>query len=378
MNLIEIRRQLHQHPELGFEENWTSQFLAGQLKVLGLDVTEHIAKTGIVAVLKGMNPQKPAIGYRADMDALPIIEKTDIPFASTNGCMHACGHDSHMTVALGVAQKLVQRRDKPSRNIVFVFQPNEEGAPGELPSGAELMCQEGILEKFNIGHMVALHSDPTLETGMMGICRGTVWAASGRFTVTVKGKSAHAAYPEKGSDALYAATEMVNCIYSMLSRRRPASPEVVSVCKLNAGTAFNVLADSARFEGIFRAPSRQILKEIASLMNATVQGIAQSCGVEVIFEDFYGANAVKNDDHLVDIATKTWTQSGIAKMIPMNLTSEDFSHFADRIPCFYAMMGIKPKELSEIPPLHSDHFYLDESAIEPAVDAMLNLIDALC
>ena len=376
MNLIEIRRTLHQHPELGFEEQWTAGFLARHLKAMGLEVTGHIAKTGIVAVLRGERSDLPAIGYRADMDALPITELTDVSFASQNGCMHACGHDSHMTVALGVAEKLSLRPTRPQRNIAFVFQPNEEGAPGEMPSGAELMVREGILEKFNIQSMIALHSDPTLDTGIMGICRGTIWAASGRFRVTIRGNAAHAAYPYKGRDALWAATETVNAMYAALARMRPATPEVVSICKLKAGNAFNVVADYAEFEGIIRAPSRSTLDEIADLLTNVANGIAQSCGVESTFERFYGANAVKNNDTLVDIAQQVWTKTGVARTIPMNMASEDFSHFADRIPCFYAMMGIKP-EGQEIPPSHSDHFWLDENALEPAVNHMIALIDAL-
>ena len=376
MNLIDIRRTLHQHPELGFEEHWTSQFLAETLKNLGLEVSEHIGRTGLVAVIKGQHADLPSIGYRADMDALPIKELTDVPFASTNGCMHACGHDSHMTVALGVAEMLVKRATKPNRDIVFVFQPNEEGAPGELPSGAELMVREGVLEKFRIGKMVALHSDPTLDTGVMGICRGTVWAASGRICVTVSGKAGHAAYPYKGRDALWAASEMICSMYASLARMRPANPEVVSICKLQAGTAFNVVADKAQFEGIVRAPSRQALDDIADVLESVSAGVAQSCGVTAKFERFYGANAVKNDDQLVDIAQQTWMNSGVGRIIPMNMASEDFSHFADRIPCFYAMMGIKPAD-REIPPSHSDHFWLDEAALEPAVHNMVRLIEAL-
>ena len=226
MNLIEIRRTLHQHPELGFEELWTSQFLAKTLRNLGLEVTEHIGRTGLVAVIKGQNPELPAIGYRADMDALPIKELTDVPFASNNGNMHACGHDSHMTVALGVAESFANRQTRPNRDIVFVFQPNEEGAPGELPSGAELMVREGVIENYRIGEMVALHSDPTLDTGIMGICRGTIWAASGRIRVSVSGKAGHAAYPYKGRDALWAASEMICSMYASLARMRPASKAV--------------------------------------------------------------------------------------------------------------------------------------------------------
>ena len=377
MDIIQIRRELHQHPELGFEENWTSDYLAGMLEKLGLEVSRGVARTGVVGVMRGKDSGLSAIGYRADMDALPVVECTGLPYAATNGRMHACGHDSHMAVALGVAEKLVERGERPRCDVVFVFQPNEEGAPGEMPSGAELMCREGVLEKFRIGRMVALHSDPTLEAGVMGICRGTVWSASGRFHVTVTGKSAHAAYPERGRDALWAAAAMVEGIYGAMARRRPAIPEVVSVCQLKAGTAFNVIAGESEFEGIFRAPTRKILEEIAELMASTIRGIADGCGVGAKVEFFYGANAVINDDNLVDVAIQAWIKSGLGRMVSANLAAEDFSHFADRIPSFYAMMGIKPPGVAEIPPSHSDHFILDESALPRAVEAMVSLLDGM-
>lgn len=178
MDIIETRRLLHQHPELGYEEHWTSQYIAQRLAELGYEIHEKLAHTGIVAIWRGAIPDLGAVAYRADMDALPIVEKTDVPFRSTNGCMHACGHDSHMAVAIDVAEK-VAAAPRAKRDIAFVFQPNEEGAPGEIPSGADLMCREGVVERFGLCKMVALHSDPTLEAGVMGICQGAIWANRG-------------------------------------------------------------------------------------------------------------------------------------------------------------------------------------------------------
>ncbi len=370
MDLIQIRRTLHQHPEVGFEEYWTSEFLADQLEKLGLEVYRNIAKTGLVAVLPGKN-RSHAIGYRADIDALPIAEKLDVPWKSTNGCMHACGHDAHMTIALGTAEKLTNLDEKLDCNVVFVFQPNEEGAPGELPSGAELMCSEGILERFHIEKMMALHCDPTLESGKMGVCRGTLWAASGRFVVRIVGKSAHAAYPEQGHDALWAASDMVSAIYAALNRLHSASvQEVASICKLNAGNAFNVIAGNAQFEGIMRAPSRKHLDEIKNIIQNTVKYVAEYANVHAECDFFYGANAVINDDDMTQIALDTW---GGAKNIQMTMASEDFSHFSERIPCFYAMLGICPSG-ETLPPLHSDVFTLDESTLAEAADRMMQLI----
>ncbi|MBQ9394368.1 MAG: amidohydrolase, partial [Proteobacteria bacterium] len=363
MDLIDIRRQLHAHPELGFDEFWTSNFIAEKLESLGLDVTKNFARTGLVAVIPGKDRTR-AVAYRADIDALPIEEKTDCAWKSQNGCMHACGHDAHITVALGVAEELANASEKPDCDVVMVFQPNEEGAPGELPSGAALMCEEGLLELFHIQKMVALHCDPSLQTGRLGVCGGALWAASGRFQVSIQGKSAHAAYPDRGVDALWAASLMVSSIYSALQRCRPAGTEVVSICKLNAGTAFNVIAGDAAFEGIMRAPSRKHLTELAAISANTVAGVADFTHVQAKTNIYYGADAVINDETMADLALKTWKK--LAVPVKMTMASEDFSHFSTRIPCFYAMLGICPPN-TVLPPLHSDHFTLDEDAIPFAV-----------
>ena len=346
MDIIETRRLLHQHPELGYEEHWTSQYIAQRLAELGYEIHEKLAHTGIVAIWRGAIPDLGAVAYRADMDALPIVEKTDVPFRSTNGCMHACGH---------------------------VFQPNEEGAPGEIPSGADLMCREGVVERFGLCKMVALHSDPTLEAGVMGICQGAIWAESGRFTLEFQGESAHAAYPERGRDALWAASQAVCAIYAALRRTRPARPEVVSICTLTAGNAFNVVADHAQCEGIIRATSRAELDAIFHRIETVAKGMALATETELVAKLYYGASAVANDDKIVAIARNIWSALGCARDVNMNLAAEDFSYFSNKIPSFYAMMGVKPNNI-QIPPSHSDKFTLDESALPIASEAMFQLI----
>ncbi|MBQ9243150.1 MAG: amidohydrolase [Proteobacteria bacterium] len=371
--LVHIRRTLHQHPELGFQEHWTSDFLAEHLCALGLEVHRGIAETGIVALAKGKDPELPAIGYRADMDALPISEKTGLPFASTNGCMHACGHDGHMTVALGVAEKIASA--PLSHTVAFVFQPNEEGAPGEKPTGADAMCQTGFLETFNISRMVALHTDPTLQTGLMGICDGCLWAASGRFVIHIQGDASHAAYPERGHDAMLAAAALVQAVYLAKARQRKIDMEVISFCQLTAGHAFNVIAPSADLEGIIRAPSRKNLDQMADLIRNCAAAIDLQFGTHTTVERFYGALPVINDHDLTTIARNCWKDVGIE--VKMNLASEDFSYFSERIPSFFAMMGIRPKDRDAIPPSHAEDFFLDEEALLPAVEAMDMLLRAL-
>lgn len=375
MDIVNVRRLLHQHPELGYAEHWTSDYIAQQMTAFGYEVVRGIAKTGVVGILRGESPELGALAYRADMDALPILEKTDVPFCSTNGCMHACGHDSHMAVALDVAQRLAQQGGH-KHSMVFLFQPNEEGAPGDIPSGGDLVVQEGTLARFDIRRMIALHSDPTLAAGKMGICPGPIWAASGRFVCRIQGESAHAAYPAKGRDALWTSAQAVSAIYAALARRRPALQEVVSICTLQAGHAFNVIADSAVFEGIVRATSRAHLNDIFSLIRETAENIARACGTTACIETYYGADAVVNDLQMTQTAQKIWQSLGCAVNVEMNMAAEDFAYYSNIIPTFYAMMGVKPPD-RDIPPSHSDKFTIDESALPLAANAMLALMQAL-
>jgi len=367
--LITIRRELHAHPELGFQEHWTSAFVADQLQNLGLKVYTNIAQTGVVAVLKNYDPNLPSIAYRADMDALPVAENTNLPFASQNGCMHACGHDFHMTIALGVAEALA--KIPPKQNVVFVFQPNEEGAPGELPSGAEAMCDAGIIKQFNIKHFLALHVDPTLDSGVLGVCDGALWAASGRFSVNIQGQAGHAAYPDRSHDALLAAAQLVSNVYLCKARQRPQDNEVLSICKFNSGSAFNVIAENASFEGIVRAPSRKHLDALFDILKRCALAVDAEFLTKTSVSTFYGALPVINDSKLAQQARKIWSSQAVE--VTMTMASEDFSHFSQKVPSFFAMLGVKPQNQT-LPPLHASNFAPDESAILIGVDAMTKLI----
>lgn len=367
---IHIRRTLHAHPEVGFCENWTAQYIADCLRAMHIETHTGIAGTGVIARIPGRDASKPAIGYRADMDALPVREETGLPYASQNGCMHACGHDVHITVALGVAEYF--SRHPLSQTLVIVFQPNEEGAPGALPSGAEALCDAGILEQYHINTMFALHCAPDLEVGKMGVCRGTLWAASGRFCVYVSGSAGHAAYPHRSRDALLAASRMIEEIYLQEARER-SDARILSVCKFQAGEAFNVIADHAAFEGIVRASTCDALDGMFALIRRCAASTDIRSGTQTRVETFYGALPVVNDDRLVSLAKKTWTRQ--AQDIGMSMASEDFSHFSARVPAFYAMLGIAPPG-ETLPPLHASDFIVDERAIEEGIRAMTELLQA--
>ena len=368
---IDIRRTLHAHPEVGFCEEWTSQYIADFLRSRQIETHIGIAKTGVVARIPERDNALPAIGYRADMDALPVKEETGLPFASHNGCMHACGHDVHITVALALADYF--SKHPLNHPLVLVFQPNEEGAPGELPSGAQAMCDAGILEQFGITSMFALHCDPELEVGTMGVCAKTLWAASGRFSVCVEGKAGHAAYPQRSHDALLAAARLVESIYLQRARERADAHEVLSVCKFNAGDAFNVIAGQATFEGIVRASTREELDGMFELIRRCSAASDFASHTKTTVGTYYGALPVINDDRLLAIARETWGKK--ARTISMTMASEDFSHFSKRVPSFYAMLGIAP-EGKKMPPLHASNFIVDERAIHEGIQAMTALLEA--
>ena len=342
---------------------------------IGWEISDPIATTGFVATLRGRNRQN-ALAWRTDIDALPIQEETALPYASLNqGCMHACGHDAHMAVALGIAKILFEQKDNLQRDIHIIFQPNEEGAPGIQLSGADQMCSENLLQRYQIAQMLALHCDPSLPAGTLATKSGAIWAANTRLVAHVTGLSAHAAYPERGRDALWAACEMISAIYAAKSRIK-ANNQVISVCKMQAGESFNVLCDKASFEGTLRGESQAQLKTLSDLIQSCIQGVAQYSGVNAIAEFYPGAEAVHNDPELTRTVQQIIQSQGYATLVnaEMSMASEDFSYFSRQIPCCYLMMGIRPKEMLEMPPLHSPHFFLDESCLHVAASTMANVL----
>lgn len=372
MDVIEIRRMFHRRPEIGGEERWTSAQIARMLGEMGYEVHTGVAETGVVGILRAPCGDVPTVAYRADMDALPVSEETGLPFASDNGLMHACGHDAHMAIALVTAHALLHARPDKC-NLAFVFQPNEEGAPGGRPSGAYAMCCEHLLERFNIRQMVALHCAPELDAGQFGIASGAAWAASSRFVAHVDGASAHAAYPCRGRDALFAASQMVNALYASLARMAPLDHAVLSVCRLTAGNAFNVIAPDADFEGIIRADSKRKIGAIFEAIQKVCHGVADAFGVSVTLSLFYGADAVVNDPRLSKFAWNVLSPKFMLCEVPMNMASEDFSYFSEKIPALYLMMGVRPPG-GVCLPLHSSRFCPDESAFANAVDLMRTLM----
>lgn len=372
--LISLRRRLHACAELGFREFETASIVAHLLREWGLEVHEGIGRTGVVGVLR--RDAGPTLAYRADMDALPIKEETGLDFASKTGCMHACGHDAHTAIALGLAKTLSGQK-KQGRSVVFVFQGNEEGAPGSGPSGAQAMIDDGVLERFEIGQMLALHCEPELEVGRIGGRSGAMWAASGRFELLVRGEASHGAYPERGKDALKAAAGMVDALYANLSSELSKDEERFSVCRFEAGCAFNIIAPLAHLEGLVRAPSFDAIAVIEKRVRGIVESVAQRFGVQVQLQMHQGADAVINDEALSQRVMAVLRAEGLAEEVQMRLGSEDFSFFSRRVPSFYALLGIRPVGVTQVAPLHSPHFTVDEKALWIGHNAMRAVIDGL-
>jgi amidohydrolase len=282
--IIEIRRFLHMYPELSNREFKTAKLIASKLIPLGLVVKTGVAKTGVTALLEGEESGF-TIAYRADMDALPIQELTDVPYRSlVPGAMHACGHDIHMSIALGTAMVLNTMKEKIPGSIKFIFQPAEEGPPPGEEGGAKLMIKEGVLDQPPVGAIFGLHVWPE-NLGEVLFLPGPFMAGSDRFYITIKGKSAHAARPHEGIDAIVLASQVVLGIQTIISRKvDPSDPAVITIGKITGGERSNIIAGEVRLEGTIRIFSERTRKTIRQSMEDLVSGITHSSGADYIFD----------------------------------------------------------------------------------------------
>lgn len=356
---VELRRHLHQIPELCFQEKRTSVFVTKYLEDLGLEVQTGIAGYGLKAILRGTREQ-PVFGIRADMDALPIHEETGLPYASRNsGKMHACGHDAHMTNVLITARILSEINQRIPGTIVFLFQPCEEGPPPNQPGGAERMIQEGALENPGIDAMMGLHVFPDIPVGCIGIRKGPIMANVASFYITIKGKSSHGAFPHQGIDSIYVASCAIQQFQSLISRlRNPTEPAVLSVGKINGGVRVNVIAEQVKLEGTVRTFSFDLQDKISRGMGNILDGLSMAYGTthQMVFSK--DAPFVKNDPELAEFMIPLFKavlgDSRVLEVKPMSI-AEDFSYYSHRIPSLFFFLGTGPK-----PPLHSSRFTVDE------------------
>lgn len=358
--LREIRRRVHQHPELGFQEVETARLAAERLRDLGLEVREGVGRTGVVGTL---GSGRPCIALRADMDALPIQEENEVPYASRRpGVMHACGHDAHVACLLGAAILLAQAPPAHGR-VRFLFQPCEEGGDAEGKSGAVRMIEDGAME--GVDAVVGLHVTSELERGQVGFRAGPLMAAADRFVATVRGRAAHAAYPHRGVDAIVLAAQVVLAIQTVVSRRLPPTDHgVITVGVIRGGVRSNVVADEVHLEGTIRSFTPEVRDLLAAGLRDACR-IVEPLGGSYDLQVMEGFPVTLNDPELTALVRDAAVEvlgEGQVREIPPEMGSEDFSFLAQRAPGCYFYLGTRtPGEPPR--PAHSPTFDLDEEAL---------------
>ncbi len=355
-----LRRDFHQHPELGFQEHRSAGIVARELRALGLEVTEGVGKTGVVALLHGGQPG-PTVLVRADMDALPIQEENDVPYASQNpGVMHACGHDGHMAMALTVAKMLAAHREAVHGTVKFVFQPAEEGL-----GGAEGMVNDGVLE--GVDYALAMHLWNEQPLGWLGVTDGPAMAAADHFKVRIVGKGGHAAHPNLAEDPVLAASHVVSALQSVVSRHtEPLEAAVVSVTVFHAGTAFNIIPQEAHLEGTIRTFAPEVTREVRQRFIRTVHGVAQGLGCRAEVDLNLLTPAVINDTRLAAIvreqAAALFPDAEISSS-HRTMGSEDMALMMYDIPGCYFFIGSANPAKGLDAPHHHPRFDFDERAL---------------
>jgi amidohydrolase len=363
--LVALRKTLHQHPELAFEEHETGKAVAQFLRHIGLSVTTGIGKTGIVAVLKGAKPGR-TIGIRADMDALPIHEQTGLAFASkVAGKMHACGHDVHTVIALGVAATLAELKDSLSGTVKFIFQPAEETL-----SGANAMIADGVLEAPQLDLILGFHNWPAVQAGKVGYNAGAVMSAADAFDITLKGRDGHGAHPHLAVDALAAGAHLVAQLQTIVSREvKPNWPAVLTIGEFHAGRARNIIAGTAELKGIVRTMEPGLSEKIEAAVRRMLEGMKVGMRVDATLDWRRMAPPLRNDpailEPLLESARKALGADNVLQLPEPSMGSEDFAWFAERVPAAHLRIGSKIDGLETA--IHRSNYDCNELAIPVGV-----------
>ena len=359
--IIAWRRHLHMNPELSFEEYETSKFVLDNLKNLGFEILAPVAKTGIVALLKGTEPG-PTVALRADMDALPIIDEKSVPYASlVPGVAHLCGHDAHTSILLGAAHILSKHRPEKG-NIKLIFQPAEEGLAGALH-----MVEEGVLQNPNVDVIVGLHVHPTASTGFITVAKDIAMACTDSFDIEVIGKGGHAAHPHMSIDSITVAAEVVSSLQQIVSRTiDPLKPSVLTIGKIEGGFKRNVIAPSVRLEGTVRVLDPSLREVISQRMEQYVKGICEGFGATYKFDYRFGYPSVKNDNSLIpmlnSVSEKILGDNKLSIVNP-SMGGEDFAYYAEKVPGLFFRLGTYNEAKDCIYPNHHPKFDVDEDAL---------------
>jgi amidohydrolase len=386
---IAWRRDFHEHPELGNRETRTAKIIADHLRALGLEVKEGVGKTGVVGILHGARPG-PVIGLRADMDGLPLIERTPVPFASKVkttyngqdvGAMHACGHDSHMAILMSVAEVLAGMKKDLKGTVKFVFQPAEEGPPTGEEGGAALMIKEGVLDDPKVEVMFGLHINSSTEAGKIKYRSAGAMAASDWFTLKVKGKGTHGSQPWAGIDPVIVSAQIITGLQTIISRQTELTKDaaVISVCVIRGGVRSNIIPEEVEMSGTIRTLDTAMQRDIHERMQRTVTKIAESAGATAELNIENKTLITYNDPGLVKkmlpSLQRAAGEDNVSWMDPMT-GAEDFSFFGEKVPSFFFFLGgmKKGQDPHTAFPHHTPDFYIDESGFKTGVKAFCQLV----
>lgn len=386
--VIDCRRDIHQHPELGNRETRTSKIIADRLRELGIEVKTPVAHTGVIGILRGGKPGR-VVALRADMDALPVVEQVDVPFKSTVrttfnghdvGVMHACGHDAHVAILLGVAEVLAGIREEIPGTVKFLFQPAEEGAPEGEEGGAKLMVKEGALDNPKVDAVFGLHVTSRYPVGELAYRSGSMMAAVDSFKIVVHGKQTHGAYPWLGIDPIVVAAQIILGLQTIPSRQVDSSlaPSIVTVGAIHGGVRNNIIPDDVEMIGTIRSLDAKMRDDIHARIKRTAEDIAKSGGATATVTIDEGYPITYNDPAVTERMAPTLRRvAGPSNVEVVNATlgAEDFSFFQQKVPGLFFWLGTRPKNQTaeQAASNHSPLFYVDESGLELGVRAMAHV-----
>lgn len=386
--VVDWRRHFHQHPELSNREFKTAEKVAGHLRSLGIEVTTGVAHTGVVGVLKGGKPG-PVIALRADMDALPVTERNDLPFRSEvtavfngveTGVMHACGHDAHVAILMGVAEVLAQNKADLRGTVKFIFQPAEEGPPEGEEGGAGLMVKEGVLENPKVDVIFGMHIQSISRLGTITYKEEGMMAASDWFTIKVRGRQAHGAAPWMGVDPVVISAQIINALQTIVSRQMDLTQEavVITVARINAGIRENIIPEEAVMSGTIRTLDKQMQKQVHEKIRTVASHIAESGGAEAEVT-FDGKTPVTYNDpaltqKMIPALQRAAGEENVIRIHPVT-GAEDFSFFQEKVRGFFFFVGAMPTNIdpSTTPSHHTPDFMIDDRALLTGLKAMLNV-----
>jgi amidohydrolase len=387
--VIEWRRQIHQHPELSNREFKTAEMIAAYLKSLGLTVQTGVGKTGVVGILKGGKPG-PVVALRADMDALPVYERSNLSFKSTDSAeylgqkvpvMHACGHDSHIAILMGTAEVLHKMQKEVPGTVKFIFQPAEEGPPGTEEGGAPLMIKEGVMDNPRVDAIFGLHINSQTEIGKIKYKTGAEMASSDWFTIRVKGKQSHGSQPWNGIDPIVAAAQIIEGLQTIVSRQSELTkaPVVISVGKIHSGVRSNIIPEEVVMEGTIRTLDSKMQQQVHERIKLTAARIAEASGATAETTIDTKTKVTYNDPALVkQMLPSVQAAAGKDNVLETDWTTgaEDFSFYGDKAPSFFFFLGGMPagQDPSKAAPHHTPDFYIDDSRLDLGIKVFCQLV----